>query len=79
MRTTIEITNKQRAALLAIAAARGIKGFSAVVQEALDSYLADQVRDADSLAAAKAARGSLDPPEADQLADSCAQIRAQWR
>ena len=39
MRTTVEITSAQRARLLALAARRGDKGFSRLVQEALDAYL----------------------------------------
>lgn len=41
MRTTIEMSDSVRARLLEIAARRGIKGFSALVQDALESYLAD--------------------------------------
>ena len=39
MRTTVELTNEQRAALLAKAAQRGIRGYSSLVQEALAQYL----------------------------------------
>ena len=42
MRTTVEITPDQRARLLEIAARRGEKGFSHLVREALESYLADE-------------------------------------
>ncbi|MGE2690368.1 hypothetical protein [Mycolicibacterium pulveris] len=41
MRTTVEITAEQHRALTAIAQRRGVRGFSPLVQEALDSYLAD--------------------------------------
>ena len=40
MRTTIEITEEQRAELLKLAAIRGHNGFSQLVQEALNEYLA---------------------------------------
>lgn len=39
MRTTIELTDEQRAALLAMAARRGLRGYSSLVQEALAKYL----------------------------------------
>lgn len=39
MRTTVEITDEQRAALLALAAKRGLRGYSAIIQEAIDFYL----------------------------------------
>ena len=79
MRTTIEITDEQRSALLAMAAARGTKGFSALVQEALDRYLATRAQDAARIAAARASRGSLDDHEASDLAEACSQIRSEWR
>lgn len=39
MRTTIEIKPEHRARILELAAARGEKGFSSAVADALDMYL----------------------------------------
>ena len=39
MRTTVEMSDDVRARLLQIAARNGIKGFSHLVQEALEAYL----------------------------------------
>lgn len=39
MRTTIELTDEQRSALLALAGRRGLRGYSSLVQEALAQYL----------------------------------------
>jgi hypothetical protein len=39
MRTTVELRDDQHAALAALASRRGIRGYSAIVQEALDLYL----------------------------------------
>ncbi|MBI5244905.1 MAG: hypothetical protein HY922_14660 [Elusimicrobia bacterium] len=39
MRTTIELTDEQRGALLELAGRRGLRGYSSLVQEALDRYL----------------------------------------
>ncbi len=41
MRTTIEMSDEVRAQLLELAARRGLKGFSGLVQDALESYLED--------------------------------------
>src|SRR3972149_4767993 len=46
MRTTVEITDEQRARLLELAARRGEKGFSKLVQEALERFI-DEVEDPD--------------------------------
>lgn len=40
MRTTIEISNETRAKLVALAARRGLRGYSEIVNEALEEYLA---------------------------------------
>jgi hypothetical protein len=41
MRTTIELDDVHRAALLRLAAERGEKGFSRLVGEAVEAYLAN--------------------------------------
>lgn len=79
MRTTIEITDKQRAALLSMAAVRGEKGFSALLREAIDQYLADKERRAERLQAALQMKGALDDREAAELAAGCVAIRSEWR
>ncbi len=40
MRTTIELSDEQRGALLALAGKRGLRGYSILVREALAQYLA---------------------------------------
>lgn len=42
MRTTILLTDEQRAKLIELAAQRGHKGYSKLVQDAVDAYLAEQ-------------------------------------
>lgn len=39
MRTSIELTDEQRSALMALAGKRGLRGYSSLVQEALTLYL----------------------------------------
>jgi hypothetical protein len=79
MRTTLEITNAQRARLLELAARRGEKGFSALVQEAIDRYLADEANRKGPIDAALAVAGSLDETDANALEDSVRKIRSTWR
>jgi len=78
MRTTIEITEDQRARLIELAARRREKGFSKLIGEALDSYLSDQYRH-DAVARALSCQASLSPVEADALEQSVAQLRRSWR
>jgi hypothetical protein len=76
MRTTVEITDDQRLALTALASKRGLRGFSLLVQEAIDRYLAEER--GDRLNAVLALRGSLPADEAEELERRIADAWASW-
>lgn len=79
MRTTVELRNDQRARLLELAARRGEKGFSAVIQEAVDHYLREvDVRDR-AVEDAVEALGSFQEDEAAALRERVADARSRWR
>lgn len=79
MRTTVEIRDDQRAKLLELAARRGEKGFSRLVEEALDRYLAAVSGSEERIRRALGAVGSLDEESAQHLEESARSIRATWR
>jgi predicted transcriptional regulator len=79
MRTTIEIPDEQRARLLEIAGARGEKGYSRLVQEAIDLFLKERRRKEGMVKAALAQRGALRDDEADEFEARIRQIRKNWR
>lgn len=79
MRTTIELRNDQRARLLQIAAERGEKGFSGLVQEAVDHYLEELDRRDQAVDGAVSALGSLSDEEADAVRERVAALRSRWR
>ena len=79
MRTTVEITDAQRAGLLDLAARRGEKGFSRLVQEAVDRFLADEHAGKGRVEAALALEGSMTAEAADELTASVARLRSNWR
>lgn len=79
MRTTVEITPEQRARLMAMAARRGEKGFSKLVQEALDAYLRQATAEAEARRRALMLNGSLDGRESDELRAATRGIRESWR
>lgn len=79
MRTTVEIRDEHRAALLEIAARRGEKGFSSLVGEALEAYLRDQKRASATRRKAIGLRGSLSERETERLRRHAAAVRASWR
>ena len=77
MRTTVEITDAQHRALSAIAQRRGVRGFSTLVQEALDGYLANL--SADEIDALLGLEGMLSDVEAQQVHARIDEVKATWR
>lgn len=79
MRTTIEIPDEQRARLLEIAASRGEKGFSILVQEAIAQYLEREAGQAERIQVALATKGAIRGASGDQLRELTSSARAGWR
>jgi hypothetical protein len=79
MRTTIEIPDSQRARLLELAARRGEKGFSRLIQEAVERLLSEDETRAVRVKAALALEGSMTDETADELTASVGRIRSNWR
>jgi hypothetical protein len=79
MRTTIELKPEHRARLLELAARRGEKGFSSVIAEAVDAFLATTAEGNRVRKRALSLRGKLRPREAERLRNAVARIREFWR
>lgn len=77
MRTTVEITDEQHRALAALADRRGLRGFSRLVQEALDAYLHEQ--DAAEVELLLSLQGSIGDDEEAQIRARIDEARSQWR
>lgn len=85
MRTTIEIADDKLVKLKKLAAERGERGFSVLVDEALERYLetdpdpdAERARRERQAEAIRALAGSIDDETADQLRRSVRESRASW-
>jgi hypothetical protein len=79
MRTTIEMKDEHRAALLEIAARRRLKGFSAVVEDAIETYLAADARSRTRRRSALALKGSLSRVEGQRFRREADALRQSWR
>jgi hypothetical protein len=79
LRTTIEMTDAHRAALLELAARRGQKGFSRLVEDAIAAYLLEESARDDKRRAAARLRGALAQDEALELRTSTVALRESWR
>lgn len=79
MRTTIEIKDHLRARLLELAARRGLKGFSILVEEAIVRYLEEHAPHDEKVKAALSVLGTMNEQDADELERSIQRLRDQWR
>ena len=79
MRTTVEINDEQRARLLELAARRRLKGFSVLVQEALDSYLAKASGGPEPASVVRRYRGSLGRADAERFRGVAEKLRSSWK
>lgn len=79
MRTTVEIRDDLRAKLLALAAERGEKGYSRIVEEALELYLTERERSEEGLRELLALRGSLSDEDAEAVRGEIRKLRSGWR
>lgn len=79
MRTTIEIPDELRAKLLELAARRGEKGYSRLVEEAIARFLADWEGREEVIREATGVIGSLSEADAAALEESVEAVRKAWR
>ncbi len=77
MRTTIEIPAHLRDSLLNLARHRGLRGFSQLVEEALNAYLADL--GADEVDLLLSLESSIDESEEHEMRRRIEEARATWR
>ncbi|TVR56541.1 MAG: hypothetical protein EA421_03265 [Gemmatimonadales bacterium] len=79
MRTTIELRDDQRARLLEMAAQEGRKGFSHLIQEAVDRFLEEEGARREKVAESLAVVGSFTPEDAQALRQRTRALREGWR
>lgn len=77
MRTTVEITDEQHRALSTVAQRRGLRGFSPLVQEALNAYLRDL--DAQEVDLLLGLEVILDEDDEREMRSRIDVLRATWR
>ena len=78
MRTTVELPASLRQKLVNEAARRNVKGYSAIVVEALELYFQDAVSDRKDILVA-ALRGSMNSHEYKDAVTTMHEGRANWR
>lgn len=80
MRTTVELSDEIRAKLLELAARRGERGFSTLVEEALERYLCEEERRLQRVEEARSVIGAMTDEDARRLEESVRELRrGRWR
>lgn len=79
MRTTIELSDDHRSALHSIAARRGLRGYSRLIQEAIDFYIKEKVKKREGTKEILKMRGTWSKEEAKQFKKRLEEIRRNWR
>jgi hypothetical protein len=78
MRTTVEISDRQRGILLSLAAQRGLRGYSEIVQEALDQYIAGQTKELEIKEKVLTMEGSWRQEETEETRSRLLELRERW-
>ena len=78
MRTTIELKEEHRALLHAIAARRGWRGYSKVIEEAIEFYLQHHSEAKDVRRALLDRRGAWGTEEAEKVREAIRELREKW-
>ena len=78
MRTTIEISDKHRSALLSIAAQKGLRGYSKIIEEAIDYYIANQSNSTGIKNNVLAMKGTW-KKDSEQIKANISELRKNWK
>ena len=79
MRTTIEISDRHRGILLSLAAQKGLRGYSGIIQEALDYYIEHQTRVAGAKRDILKMKGTWKAEEAKETRSRLIELRENWK
>lgn len=79
MRTSIEISNKHRRILLSLAAQKGLRGYSRIIQEALDYYIVHQTKMSERKRDILKMKGSWKAEETKEIRSKLTELRENWK
>ena len=79
MRTTVELSNDHRSSLHSLAARRGLRGYSKLIQEAVDLYIQEMTAKQGSAEHLLQMRGTWNKEEARKFQKKLKGIRKNWK
>ena len=78
MRTTVEISDMHRSALLSLAAQKGLRGYSKLIEEAIDYYIANQTDSSGIKNNVLAMKGSW-KKDSEKIKTNIKELRKNWK
>ncbi|MBN1906701.1 MAG: hypothetical protein JW927_16580 [Deltaproteobacteria bacterium] len=78
IRTTIEISDNHRSSLLSIAAQKGLRGYSKIIEDALEHYIKEQGKNIELKNNILAMKGSW-RNEAEEIKANIKELRKNWK
>jgi hypothetical protein len=78
MRTTVELSNDHRSSLHSLAARRGLRGYSKLIQEAVDLYIQEMTAKEGGAKHLLQMRGTWNKEEARKFQKKLRGIRKNW-
>lgn len=79
MRTTIELSNDHRSSLHSLAARRGLRGYSKLIQEAVDLYIREMKAKEGNAKVLLKMRGTWNKDDAHAFSKKLREIRINWK
>jgi hypothetical protein len=79
MRTTIELSNDHRSSLHSLAARRGLRGYSKLIQEAVDLYIQEKTAKERNVKPLLQMRGTWNSEDARKFQRNLRKIRRNWK
>ncbi len=79
MRTTIELSNDRRSSLHSLAAQRGLRGYSKLIEEAVDLYIQEKTLGRSKVEHLLKMRGTWNKEEARRFRKKLGEIRKNWK
>jgi len=78
MRTTIEISDEHRGILLSLAAQKGLRGYSRIIQEAIDYYIEHKTQAMDKKKDILKMKGGWNQEETKKIRSNLESLRKNW-
>lgn len=78
MRTTIELSDEHRSALHSLAVRKGFRGYSKVIQEAIDFYIDEKLKKENGAGRLLKMKGTWSKEETKKARKKLVEIRRLW-